>query len=364
MSNARELAELAGSYGTGGFVGMKNRIINGDMRIDQRNAGGVVAASQNVSNVYMLDRWCYYFYGVGTANFQQVSDAPAGFTKSLKMTVTGVDSTIAGADDYMIRHFIEGFNFADMGWGAAGAQSATLSFWVKCSTTGVIAVALQSGAGDLSYVTPVTINSANTWEYKTVTIAGPASGTFATGNTANVSVNFSVGNSKTNTANTWNAGNYIGVSGATNFMATNGLTFQVTGVQLEKGSTATSFDYRPYGTELALCQRYYFKTGSGAGGTLAIGQAANSTLAEMHVHFPVSMRAAPTALDQSGTASNYSIIYGVNSAASTVVPYIAGSQSTKDIGVCVATVSSVLTAGYAVYLRSSAGGALGFSSEL
>jgi hypothetical protein len=256
MSNARELAELSGSYGTGGFVGMKNRIINGAMMIDQRNAG----ASVNTANGgYCLDRWQVSKGGGGAFLQQQSLTAPSGFSTSLYLTPSTVDSSIASTDYYTIRQPIEGYNTVDFGWGAAGASDITVSFWVRSSLTGLFGACITNGNSTRSYPFNYTISAAGTWEYKTVTIAGDTSGTWGKDNTTSLVLVFDLGSGSNfqGTADTWASTQYRTTSGCVQPITTSGSTWYVTGVQLEKGSTATSFDYRPYGTELALCQRYY-----------------------------------------------------------------------------------------------------------
>jgi hypothetical protein len=245
-----------------GFTGFKNRIINPGMVIDQRNNGASVAIT--TSDNYTLDRW----QGTASANsrytIQQNAASvtpPAGFTNYLG--ATSVSSGAPGSTDtYLISQFIEGLNVADLGWGTASAATVTLSFWVRSSLTGSFGGTITNSAGNRSYPFGYTISSANTWEQKTITIAGDTSGTWLTTNGVGLRLRFSMGMgaSYLGTANTW-AGSFIGApTGSTNVIATNGATFYITGVQLEKGSTATSFDYRPYGTELALCQRYFEKS--------------------------------------------------------------------------------------------------------
>jgi hypothetical protein len=182
---------------------------------------------------------------------------PAGFTKYLGVTSLSAYS-VGASDAFAVRQIIEGFNTADLGFGTASASAITISFWVRSSLTGTFSLNIANGSFNRSYPTTYTINSANTWEQKSITIAGDTTGTWATDNTAGIAVTFQLGygSSLSGTANAWNAGTAFAATGATSVVGTNGATWYVTGVQLEKGSTATSFDYRPYGTELALCQRY------------------------------------------------------------------------------------------------------------
>lgn len=158
--------------------GMKNRIINGDMRIDQRNAGASVTAG----SAYTLDRWNVdRVWSGSTVTIQQSSTAPAGFTNSMIATVS-TGAAVASASYFSIQQFIEGYNVADLDFGKATAQSFTVSFWVRSSVTGTYGVGFRNSAFDSSYWTTYTINSANTWEQKYVTITAPTSGTWYTNN--------------------------------------------------------------------------------------------------------------------------------------------------------------------------------------
>jgi len=235
--------------------GLKNRIINGDMRIDQRNAGASVTPTDGQ---YTVDR---FFAGLTQASkfsLQQVTDAPTGFVNSLKATSLSAYS-VGTSDTFLISQIVEGLNVADLSWGTANAQTVTLSFWVKSSLTGTFGGALKNSAANRSYPFNYTISAANTWERKTVTIAGDTSGTWLTTNGIGIYVIFGLGGGSTfsGTAGAWTAGNLSQVTGATSVVGTNGATFFLTGVQLEVGSTATPFERRLYGTELALCERYY-----------------------------------------------------------------------------------------------------------
>ena len=300
MTNAVQLAQYGSVQNS-----FKNRIINGGMMIDQRNAGAVSSAL----NGYFIDRWAA-LRGAGTItpvfSGQQVSDAPAGFINSAKITVT-----TAGTGTYysLLRQYIEGLNVSDLGFGTASAATVTLSFWVKSSIAGVYAAGIQNASGDRTYVSNYTISVANTWEQKSITIAGDTTGTWATNNSAGILVNFDLGTSTGTqaTPNTWaNQGIYTSTS--IKWANTLSATFYITGVQLEKGSTATSFDYRPYGTELALCQRYYYRQSTASVYAMfAQGWSQSTTSFFGITNFPVTMRIVPTALEQSGTATQYGV---------------------------------------------------------
>ena len=273
------------------YTGFKNRIINGAMVIDQRNAG---AASANTINAFWLDRWYVQQSGnTGKLIAQQNAGSvtlPAGFSYYLGITSQSAYSVAAG-ERYSINQPIEGYNMADLAWGTASAATVTLSFWVRSSLTGTFGGCIQNYAGNRSYPFSYTINLANTWEQKSITIAGDTSGTWVGATNAGVAyVVFSLGTGSTfqTTANAWAAGNYQAPTGATSVVGTNGATFYITGVQLEKGSTATSFDYRPYGTELALCERYY-QLAEGFGGTAFGGGFIGSA-----IQFKTEMRTSPS----------------------------------------------------------------------
>ena len=247
----------------------RNRIINGDMRIDQRNAG----ASSNFGTggeFSTVDRWQTFENTGGSATNQQVVDAPAGFYNSLKVTVTS-SATPASSEVTQLQQMIEGFNTADLAWGTASAKTVTLSFWVKSSITGQFggSVANNGTPSFSSYPFSYAISSANTWEYKTITITGATSGTWEATNQTGIRLYFNLGSGSNHltTPNTWYSALYRGSTGDTSLISTNGATWQVTGVQLEEGSVATPFEHRLYGQELALCQRYYWQSHEGAKGS-------------------------------------------------------------------------------------------------
>jgi hypothetical protein len=283
---------------------LKNRIINGDMRIDQRNAGASVT-SGTLANIFCVDRWFGFCTSPAVFTMQQSTDAPAGFINSVVVTVTTPDTSLAASDFNSFRHIIEGLNVADFGWGTANAQSITLSFWVKSSLTGTFTFAFRNSAVNRSYIAPYTINTANTWEKKSVTIAGDTSGTWLTTNGIGIRLDFSLGSGSDvqGTADAWTVTNDITTSSATSVVGTNGATWYVTGVQLEQNTSATPFERRLYGQELAACQRYYAKTydtGTVPGTATtdgAIGTNVSATWAYASPGtwcFPVAMRARPT----------------------------------------------------------------------
>ena len=235
----------------------RNKIINGDMRIDQRNAGASVSLS-GLAVTYTLDRWAIRNDTDAVVSVQQSSTAPTGFNNSLLYTVTTADSSLGATQNYSVQQRVEGFNMADFGWGTASAQTVTLSFWVRSSLTGTFGGAIANSAANRSYPFTYAISAANTWEQKTVTIAGDTTGTWLTTNGVGAYVYWSTGagSAISGTAGAWAGADYRSATGATSVVGTSGATFYITGVQLEAGSIATPFEHRPYGTELALCQRY------------------------------------------------------------------------------------------------------------
>jgi hypothetical protein len=279
--------------------GFKNRIINGAMLISQR--GTSFAGLTNGSSQYTIDRWIWSESGASTAvqTASQDSSAPVGFVDSLKVLTTTAQASLASSNSYKLGQVIEGYNISDLGWGTANAQPVTLSFWVRSSLTGTFGGNIVNGAGNRFYVFSYTINSADTWEYKTVTITGDTSGTWATDNSSGIVIQFSIGagTDYLTTAGSWGSSRDDAPTGQVNVAGTLNATFYITGVQLEKGSTATSFDYRPYGTELALCQRYYNKVlGTGSGLPLFmrwVAPGAGNGI-PLNYTFKSSMRAAPT----------------------------------------------------------------------
>ena len=288
----------------------RNRIINGDMRIDQRNAGASTSVSAGAT-FYGVDRFAGFFGASATGcTTQQASTAPAGFINSFKFAV-GTGASSSSGQSAWIGQRIEGLNVADLGWGTANAKTVTLSFYVYASATGTYCVFLTNSAGDRSYVATYTISSANTWEQKTITIAGDTSGTWLTTSGIGVSVRWDLGSgSSYNTATTsaWQAGDYRNTSSQVNVIGTSSATFYITGVQLEAGSVATPFEHRQYGTELQLAQRYFAKLqndGSGSDVTVGIGVQQSGTGATFYVKYPVTMRAEPTASSSSVSVTDH-----------------------------------------------------------
>jgi hypothetical protein len=339
------------AYPTEGSVNFRNRIINGDMRIDQRNAGAAVTTS----NTFVVDRFNVSEVTDGDYSGQQDSSAPVGFVNSLKLTTTTADGTLTTNQNYTLRHRIEGTNVADLAWGTANAKTVTLSFWVRSSLTGTFGGSFRNSATDRSYPFTYSISVADTWEYKTVTIPGDTSGTWLTTTGVGIRIDFGlgVGPDRSGTAGAWAGANYQSATGATSVIGTLNATWYITGVQLEVGSVATPFERRPFGTELALCQRYYQHYGgaSSTGGLATAfefdglyGAGVGNGLS-VAFPLPVVMRATPTA------SANYTDTLNVS--------LVSLSLSAAGVGVDGQTSGSGRTA-----VRFGANGYLNLTAEL
>ena len=285
------------SNSQGSPFGFKNRIINGAMVIDQRNAGASITPT-TLYSTYGLDRWATVYTTASKFSVQQVSTAPVEFTYSQKITSAGAYSVPAG-EIYTLNQYIEGYNIADLAWGTSSAKTVTLSFWVYSSLTGTFGGAINNGdTNNRAYPFSYTISAANTWERKTITIVGDTIGTWTTTNASALTLRFGlgVGSTYSGTANIWQAGVYYAPTGSTNILGTSGATWYVTGVQLEKGSQATAFDYRDYGRELIMCYRYYYSTSYGNNHNLdsCLDHILYSAGDSHGERFPVTMRATPT----------------------------------------------------------------------
>lgn len=310
----------------------KNRIINGCMRIDQRNAGG----STTLSNSYALDRWENLTVNAGVVTVQRVTDSlPSGFTHAMKLTVTTADAAVAGTDRLSFQQKIEGSNIYDFDYGRATAKTATLSFWVRSSKTGIYSCVFANGAGTRFYAAEYTINSANTWEKKTVTLTGDTTGAFNTDNTTGLIVRFGLmaGVSRTlGTLNTWiTTSDVYGSTNQVNWLDTLSATFYITGVQLELGTVATNYDVQIISELIAKCKRYYesvdgyFTTSSTAGTFLPFMQP-----------FTVEKRDTPTITNsnvpsvgiaaQNISKTNYSGYFNASGTSSSIMTSVANAE--------------------------------------
>ena len=319
----------------------RNRIINGDMRIDQRNAGAAVTLGTTSSSTYGADRFMVEQGGVtaNTGTVQQVSDAPTGFKKSIKYT--GGAATYNSQGFTAINQRIEGLNLTDSDYGTASAKQFTLSFWVKASVTGTYSINFThyDGSSERWLLQTYIVDSANTWEKKTITINGDTAYSIPADNGATgwMRVYWALGGDSNSMQGTvtgnWVAGSGSNraVSGQVNVATTSGATFYITGVQLEAGSVATPFEHRQYGQELALCQRYciqttYYGTATSSNGAMgSYGAAvAGSNWMWGFVYFPTVMRAQPSVKtsDNAGNFEKLSIwTSGGGSVTNNISPY-------------------------------------------
>jgi hypothetical protein len=358
-------AKVNGStvFNASSSMGFKNRIINGAMVIDQRNAGAAVTTSGS----YAVDRFRTDVVTDGAFSAQQVSDAPAGFINSYKFTTTTADASLSAAQRVWMFQRVEGLNVADFGWGTASASSVTLSFWVKSSLTGTFTASFNNSAGDRAYISTYTISAANTWEQKTISIAGDTSGTWLKTNGVGLAIHFSlgVGTDFQGSAGSWVAGNVYSTSGAVSVIGTLNATWQISGVQLEKGSTATSFDYRPYGTELQLAQRYYIKINNPSGYNAHYGPlvGAYTSIRSLGVPYclPVPMRVnGANFVIAFSNVSLYPINLSASYAVTSIGPW-SGDFTTPSIDIGVA---SGLTAGTSYIFTINSNGFISYSAEL
>jgi hypothetical protein len=301
---------------------LKNRIINGSMQIDQRNAGASVTGNDNI---FVVDRWKIRASQTSKMTAQQNAGSvtpPVGYNNYLGITSSSA-YTVTSGDYFWLAHLIEGFNTADLNWGTANAQTVTLSFWVRSSLTGTFGGCLRDGnGGTAQYPFSYTISAANTWEQKTITVLGPTIGTWQTNSSASIEIVLSLGMCSTysGTAGSWTASSVFAPTGSTSVVGTNGATFYITGVQLEVGSTATPFERRMYGQELALCQRYYQQWGKSSNiayRPYAVGSFVSTTQARMIIPTMVTMRTAPNFTFNNPT--NCFIRLGSTSAAATTM---------------------------------------------
>jgi len=343
---------------------LKNRIINGAMVVDQRNAGASVTVS---ASSYAADRWeAAESLVVGGLTAQQISDAPAGLNNSLRITVTAA-GTAGAAENTYLRQFIEGYNTADLAWGSANAQTVTISFWVKSSLTGTFSGGLFNAGANRSYVFTYAVNSANTWEQKTVTITGDTAGTWDTTNGRGIGVVFDLGSgsNQTGASGSWTASLKWKTTGSVSVIGTLNATWQITGVQFEVGSTATPFERRLYNQELANCQRYYITVGGDATNQgFSTGQAFSATRFNgVTLSFPVKMRTTPTF-----SYSSLSHFYVQDNIGGGIVPTVITQGANEGSSMCGSLggqVSSGLSAGNATFFFAGTTTArLNFSAEL
>ena len=294
MTRARELANLAGVSETA--LSNRNLIINGAMQVWQRGTGSTAVGS---TNTYHADRWLAREDSDGSLTTEQSTDAPANFKYSNKVTVTSADTSIGAAQKCYFSQRVEGTVFDSLGFGTSAAKTTTLSFYVKSSLTGTFSGSLTNDNNTRSYPYEYTISSANTWERKSVTFPGDTTGTWDTGSSDWLELywDLGIGSNFEGSAGAWVAAQDFGTSGSTKLIGTNGATWLISGVQWEQGQTATPFEHRSYGDELARCQRYYFQlTDLSSDGAGTFGQMYNNDTAKrtIEIQYPTTMRTSPT----------------------------------------------------------------------
>jgi len=283
-------------------LGRRNLVINGAILLDQRNGGS--ATTPTADQTATLDRFKARLNNASKYSVQQVTDAPSGFLKSLKVT-SAAATTVGTNDFYQIATPLEGYTTNVLAQGSSTAKQYTISFYVKSSLTGTFGGAYSNDTGDRFYAWTYTIDAANTWERKSITITGATDGTWESTNGAGLHIYWTLGagSGVQTSAGVWGTSFKRGATGTTDVVATNAATWQITGVQLEVGDTATPFEHRSYGEELAKCQRYFEKyNGNLAGGTDAAGSQ------WMSIQYKVTKRATPTIT----YGSIYSTIYNNN----------------------------------------------------
>ena len=340
-------------------VPFRNIIINGDMSINQRNA---TINNGNSTNTYAIDRFHMFGAVADKMSGQQSTTAPTYFKNSF-LTTSLAATTPAANDAYGVRQIIEGSNIVNLSWGSASAKTVTLSFWVRSSITGTYALALFNGSNTRSYVETYTINSADTFEYKTITIDGDTAGTWLTTNGRGIDLWWDLGSGSdfNTTAGSWGGGLDVRTSGSSNWIGTSGATFYITGVQLEVGTTASDFEFLPFDVNLARCQRYYWQSGlstanHGAGFAISTG---GSTYVRAQVSLPVTMRSVPS-VSFTGVKL-YNSVVNVNATSingnfsSNQLISVDGSSSAST-----GTSNGILL----VYIESGAGNKITASSEL
>ena len=342
-------------------LGFRNKLINGDMSINQRSSGVITGSG---TRQWPVDQWAVW-NGTGTVTFQQSSIAPAGFSKSLLATVSSTGSYGVGGYT-QIQHKVEGNNCRDLNFGTTNAKTLIFSFWCKASVTGTYCVAFHNSAFDLSYVATFAVSSTD-WEYKVIQIPGCTTGTWLTNNGIGLEFSFNLGlgtTDDTTTPNTWISGNKGSIASSVDFAANSGATFYLTGVQLEANYQSTPFEQRNYGIELSLCQRYYYRYANPSGNGGAIGYIAgfSSTRSFGTIHIPVEMRGTITITPSGCQVDTLGLSNAGNVTAVALYPTVGNAPYTTTLFIDCVTTGTV--AGTLYFFRVPAGASLQFSAEL
>ena len=286
----------------------RNLVINGSQIIDQRNSGSAVTVS-NATKTYVTDRFSFYEDTDGVISAQQSTTSPDGFTKSIKVDCTTADTSLSANQRLVYEHRIEGNNIAHLGFGSSAAKTITLSFYVRSNLTGTFGGSIKNDSSNRVYLFSYVINSADTWERKTITIPGDTSGTWATDTTAGININWglALGSNWTGTASgSYGTSDKHGVTGQLNLLSSTDNEWLITGVQLEVGSHATDFEHRSFAVEKRLCDRYYQKIiNTSNQKPFGVGNIDGSTQAQIYVSLPVEMRAAPSSMELDVNSSDF-----------------------------------------------------------
>jgi hypothetical protein len=352
------------AYPSSGPLSNRNLIINGAMQVAQRGTSDTGFSSSS----YAADRFRINVSNMGTWNGSNSSTAPDGFTNSCKFVCATADASPASADFINFKQIFEGQDLQHLKYGTSSSESLTLSFWVRSNKTGTYTVELDRESTDFNSIS-YTISSADTWEYKTVTFSGLTGSSIPNDNTEGLKINWWLAggsnySSGTQINNTWHTttANRL-ASGQVNLADAVSNEWYITGVQLEVGTVATPFEHRSYGDELARCQRYYYRAVLSASDIWGSGYNQNTTVTRNIIHFPVTMRTQPTAVETTGTSGDYRVLHGTTVTACSAVPTF--NSATTHNGEVQATVSSGLTAGQGNMLETNTNNAyLAWSAEL
>ena len=348
---------ITGDITANNFAG-RNLIINGDMAIAQRGTSIVTPTN----TVYLLDRYKYFISGTTAAvTVTQDSDMPAGHVGfSMKFDCTTADASVAAGDVAGFHYYVEGFDSAHLAAGTAAAKTITISFWVKSPKTGGHGVIVKNGANNRAYPASYTVSVADTWEYKTMTVAMDTSGTWiGATNGIGLGLYFPLiaGSNFTDPADAWVAAECYGINSGVNILDNAANNFYLTELQVEVGTAATEFERIPYEVLLAKCQRYLpmFEFDTTDNMTGFVGQNVSTTVALIGVPFPVKTRVKPTGVTVSGAAHFSLTQAGSGRVASTAVAV--QTVSGRLAGALNITVGSGLIAGEATTLWSNSAGA-------
>ena len=320
MSNARNLANLLGTdtkiktadIADEVFNSNRNLVINGAMQVSQR---GTSDTGVHASGYYSCDRFSVYYNAEDELRntITQASDGPDGFANSFKIETTTAESAVASDERLYVMYKAEAQDLQSLGFGTSAAEKTTLSFYVKSSVTGTYAVSLYQSDGNDLIGSTYTINSANTWERKTITFAGNTAAAVADDNGIGIIVYFGImlGSDWTSGSNTswaeFASANFFAGHAQNGVATTANATWQITGVQWELGEQATPFEHRSFADELARCQRYYWQV---AGQNQIVGQGFYYSTSEFDciVDLPQTMRASPT-FTPSNNSGDFNIAY-------------------------------------------------------